>query len=88
MHLPSWGPQDHIFLIGGSGIFEEGLRFAQRLYLTLVDYEGPGDTFFPEDPWDRFQPFQPDPQEESIPTDEKNSHGSRYLVMQRRITST
>jgi dihydrofolate reductase len=83
MQLPSWGPQDHIFLIGGSGIFEAGLTFAQRLYVTLVDYDGPGDTFFPEDPWERYEPFQEEA-EENLPADEKNSHATRYLVMQRR----
>lgn len=81
----SWDHDEHMFLIGGASLYEAGLSVAERLYLTLVNYEGPGDTFFPEDPWDRFEPLQPDPEEESVRADDKNSHGSRYLVLQRRI---
>jgi dihydrofolate reductase len=36
-----------IFIIGGAQIYEEGVKFATRLYLTLVDAEAGADTFFP-----------------------------------------
>lgn len=41
---------DEIFIIGGSGVFAEALPFIERLYLTLVDDDTPGDVFFPEYP--------------------------------------
>lgn len=38
-----------IFIIGGAKIFEQAIKFADKLYLTLVDAEAPdADVFFPE----------------------------------------
>ncbi|MCR4313188.1 MAG: dihydrofolate reductase [Candidatus Roizmanbacteria bacterium] len=40
-----------IFIIGGASIYEQGIKYADKLYLTLVDKEYPGaDTFFPDYP--------------------------------------
>jgi dihydrofolate reductase len=72
----------HTFLIGGATLYEAGLEVADRLYVTFVDYTGPGDTFFPEDPWAKFKPL--DLQEQAVPADEKNSHATRFLIMERR----
>lgn len=40
------------FVIGGGGLFREALPLADRIYLTEVPLEVPGDTFFPEIPDD------------------------------------
>lgn len=38
-----------IFIIGGAGIYQQGIKYADKLYLTLVDKEYPdADAFFPE----------------------------------------
>lgn len=37
-----------IFLCGGEGIYSEGLKYAQRLYLTELDDEYQGDVYFPQ----------------------------------------
>lgn len=37
-----------IFIIGGGQIYREGIKFADKLYLTLVEGNFPADTFFPE----------------------------------------
>jgi dihydrofolate reductase len=37
-----------LFIIGGSQIYEETLPYIDKLYITLVDGEFQGDTFFPE----------------------------------------
>lgn len=37
-----------IFVIGGGEIYREALPIAHRLYLTLVESDEPGDTFFPD----------------------------------------
>lgn len=39
---------EELFVIGGQTIYEETLRIADRLYLTHLDVELRGDTFFPE----------------------------------------
>jgi dihydrofolate reductase len=75
---------EEVFLIGGAEVYNDGLALANRLYVTFVDYHGPADTFFPEDPWRRFQPLHPDPKLEVHDVDDKNSHPTRYMVMSRR----
>lgn len=74
------------FVIGGSSLYETGLAVADRLYLTVVEYKGPGDTFFPEDPFKRFILMDPQPTgfEHEVAKDEKNSHASRFCVLERR----
>lgn len=37
-----------IFLCGGARIYEEGMPLADEIYLTVLDEEIEGDTFFPE----------------------------------------
>ncbi len=37
-----------IFIIGGSELYGHGMRVADRLYLTLVNSDAPGDAFFPD----------------------------------------
>lgn len=39
---------DEVFIIGGGDIYRESLELWDRLYLTEVDIEPPGDVFFPE----------------------------------------
>ena len=43
------GDVDEIMLIGGAGLYQQGLPLASRLYLTLIHYRFPGgDAWFPE----------------------------------------
>lgn len=37
-----------IFIIGGGQIFEQAIKLADKLYLTTVEGEFAGDTFFPD----------------------------------------
>lgn len=39
---------NEVFIIGGAQIYELGLDFADRLYLTYIEKSYEGDTFFPE----------------------------------------
>ena len=39
---------EEIFVIGGSDLYEAILPMADTIYLTLINREFPGDTFFPE----------------------------------------
>ena len=36
-----------IFIIGGESIYKEVMAYADLLYLTHVNYDGPADTYFP-----------------------------------------
>ncbi|MCK9564311.1 MAG: dihydrofolate reductase [Bacteroidales bacterium] len=42
------GDEDEVMVIGGEQIYRLALPLADRLYLTLVDREVPGDTRFPD----------------------------------------
>ncbi|MBP9711226.1 MAG: dihydrofolate reductase [Candidatus Pacebacteria bacterium] len=39
--------QEEIFIGGGAQIYEQALPMADRLYMTLIDDEKPGDAYFP-----------------------------------------
>lgn len=39
---------DEVFLIGGAELYQDGLKLADKLYLTKVDLSVDGDAFFPE----------------------------------------
>lgn len=40
-------PNEEYFVIGGGGLFEQILPFADRMYVTLIDEEFNGDVYFP-----------------------------------------
>jgi len=39
---------EEVFIIGGGEIYVLGISYADKLYLTLIDDEKEGDSFFPE----------------------------------------
>lgn len=39
---------EEVMIIGGERIFHESLPLANRLYITIIDHEFEGDTFFPK----------------------------------------
>lgn len=41
---------EKIFIIGGGRVFEQAIGLADKLYLTVVEGEFEGDTFFPDYP--------------------------------------
>lgn len=46
---------EEVFVIGGGTIYEQVLPYADRLYITRIDAEFKGDTYFPkfsEDEWE------------------------------------
>ncbi len=45
--LASKGDEEEVFIIGGSEIYKEGILIADRLYLTEIQAETPGDVYFP-----------------------------------------
>jgi len=79
------GEHGDLWVIGGEGVFAEVLPQADKVYATLVQYDGPGDTYFPANPWDEFEPDKGIDQE-FVADDDKNSHASHFLVMTRKTT--
>ncbi len=42
------GVKRNIYLSGGAGVYKEGLHLCEKLYITEIEAEPEGDTFFPE----------------------------------------
>jgi dihydrofolate reductase len=53
-------PTDKVFLIGGENIYNAGLKYTDKIYLTVVDGEYLGDTYFPvtkQEDWEADSPL-------------------------------
>ncbi|OCQ50796.1 Dihydrofolate reductase [Photorhabdus australis subsp. thailandensis] len=74
------GDAEEIMVIGGGKIYNQFISLANRMYLTHVDAEVIGDTYFPDyepDEWDsEFTEYHD--------ADELNSHSYCFEVLQRR----
>lgn len=68
-----------VFVIGGATLYAVALPIAERLYLTHVEADVAGDTFFP--PWSDRQ-WQAT-QRESFPADEHNEYATTFVVYER-----
>lgn len=40
-------PQKDIFISGGAALYQKALAIVEKMYITEIDLEVPGDTFFP-----------------------------------------
>ena len=73
---------DEAFIIGGGNIYQQVLPFIDRLYLTHIDANLKGDTYFPDyapETWQ--QVFQ-----EHHQADDKNSYNYYFEVLERNST--
>jgi len=78
--LSAAGEVDELMVIGGGAIYHAFLPKAARLYLTHIDAEINGDTYFPDyDPSQWQSTFS-----EFHDADEKNSHSFCFEILHRR----
>lgn len=68
-----------IMIAGGAQIYRYFLPRAQRLYLTLIDAEVEGDTFFPEYTEIGWREVS----RSERPADDKNAHPCTFLILER-----
>jgi dihydrofolate reductase len=73
------GDVPEVMIVGGGGLYRQTLSRADRLYLTLVDIDLTGDTFFPEIDWNEWQEVSRD----SHPADEHNQFAYTFIVLNR-----
>lgn len=71
--------QDEICIIGGAQIFQEALPMADRLYLTFIDLEVDGDTFFPA--WNPAE--WKEVSREVFSPDSNNAYALEFVVLDR-----
>ncbi len=72
--------EEEAFIIGGAQIYELGMKYSDKLYLTEVDLEVEGDIIFPEINMDEWELLN----EEAHEADEKNEHSYTFKIFQRK----
>lgn len=70
--------QDELFVIGGAKIYHLTMPYADKLFITEIDAEFPGDTYFPQlsGEWQEVS-------REAYYSDEHNDHNYKFLVYER-----
>lgn len=71
------------FIIGGSSIYQLALPQVQRLYITWVEGEYQGDSYFPELSVTQWQEMQ----RESFSADAHNAHNYCFTIWERKPTN-
>ena len=74
---------DEVMIIGGGRIYEAFLADAERLYLTLIDIDVPGDTYFPD--YQGTGNWIEVARETRLP-DEKNAYQLDFVTFEKKIS--
>ncbi|MCH8538921.1 MAG: type 3 dihydrofolate reductase [Alkalimonas sp.] len=81
--LAQVSPDEELMVMGGAEIYRQCLPLAQRLYLTFIDLNVAGDTWFPdyeaEADWQLIH-------EQKCLLDQKNPYNYRFVTLERRRT--
>jgi len=75
--------QQRLFVIGGAEIYRITLPDVRRMYVTFVQGEFRGDTYFPDINWDSWRVVR----EQSLPADDKNPYPTRFVEFVRSSLS-
>ena len=70
---------DEVFVIGGANVYTQALPFADKLYITFIDGEFTGDTFFPQIDWSEWKEVKSERRE----PDERNAYAMKFAVFER-----
>jgi dihydrofolate reductase len=73
------GDVDEVMIMGGSGIYDQSLARADRLYLTEVHADVSGDVYFPE--FNKGEWLEIEREEHSA--DEKNNFDYSFVILER-----
>ena len=73
------GADPEIFVIGGADLFRAALPLADRLYLTTVEHEVPGDVYMPD-----YEPREwREVSTQAHPADARHDHAYRHAIYER-----
>jgi dihydrofolate reductase len=73
------GAVEEIMIIGGAELYAQSLARAQRIHLTLIDAELPGDTWFPAIPAGQWREVS----RQEHPADFRHAHAFSFVVLER-----
>lgn len=72
-------PTEHVFCIGGAGLFLAALPFATTLEMTLIHADIPGDVYMPQIDWDEWTVIA----EEFHPADHRHAYPFTFRTLER-----
>ena len=72
--------ESEVFVIGGAELYREALPRAEKLYLTLVEGDFEGDTYFPTIDWAGWREVD----REDRQADAENAHRHTFVTLERR----
>lgn len=72
-------PCDEVMIIGGANIYQQFLPLAHRLYITYVDVELAGDSYFPDFSFERWRLMS----NEQHLADERNAYNYAFTLYER-----
>ncbi|RCW52395.1 dihydrofolate reductase [Halanaerobium sp. ST460_2HS_T2] len=72
--------KEEAFIIGGAEIYNFFLPYSEKLYLTIIEHEFSGDTYFPEIDWRNWDKIK----EKKGIKDSKNPYQYAYHIYQRK----
>lgn len=75
--IEACGKAEEIFFIGGNTLYQQALPMTERIYLTHVDCDVKGDTFFPVLELQQWREVA----SEARPADEKNAYACRFVTL-------
>jgi dihydrofolate reductase len=76
-------PDKEIFIIGGAELYQQTLAYCQRLYLTEIQQDFEGDTFFPEIDRNEWREIS----REMCTQEEGDKLEYHFVVLERKIAS-
>lgn len=78
--LAAAGEREEVMIIGGASVYAQALPMVGRLYLTYIQHEFQGDTFFPEFTLDDWHEVESSERAE----DENNPYACTFVIYDRR----
>ncbi len=72
--------EEEVFIIGGGEIYRLGLEFAERIYLTEIESEYEGDTYFPEFDKNSWQEVS----RKHHPSDERHKSAFDFVIYEKK----
>ena len=73
---------EEVMIIGGALVYKQFLQYSDRMYLTLIDHDFEGDTYFPEfdeTEWEVKEKTEHEP-------DQENHYPYTFLTLERKIS--
>lgn len=71
--------EDEVFIVGGAEIYRQSIPLTDRIYLTVIDQEFDGDSFFPELDPEEWK----EKERENFEPDEKNKLRYSFITLER-----